>query len=162
MLANYFKIALRNLVRNKLYSGLNIIGLAVGMAAALLIGLWVLDEISYNSYHKDYERIAILQKNRTSNGEINTETSNSLPLAAKIRENYGNHFSQVVTSSYGGEKSLKFKETSVIKRGYFMEPGGQEIFRAVLVMTRSPSKAPEKSRWKGTVVTITFARYPRP
>jgi putative ABC transport system permease protein len=127
MFSSYFKIAFRSLWNNKLYSALNIFGLGAGIAVALLIGLWVKDEIAYNYYNKDCDRIALLQKNRTFNGSINTETSNCVPLAARIRGNYGNYFEEVVVSSYGGERTLKVKETSVIKRGYFMEAGGQAI-----------------------------------
>ncbi len=58
MLNNYLKIALRNLLRNKLSSFINIGGLAVGMAVAMLIGLWIYDELSFNKYHQNYERIA--------------------------------------------------------------------------------------------------------
>jgi len=133
MFSNYFKIAWRSLWNNKLYSSLNITGLAVGIAVALLIGLWVYDEISYNGYNRNLDRIALIQKNRNYNGAINTETSNSVPLAAKLRETYGNYFDEVVTSSYGGERVLKYKEKSVIKRGYFMEKGGQEILDLQLV-----------------------------
>ena len=46
MIKNYFKIAWRNLVKSKGYSAINIGGLAVGMAVAMLIGLWVYDELS--------------------------------------------------------------------------------------------------------------------
>ena len=54
---NYFKIAFRNLAKNKGYTFINI-GLATGMAVALLIGLWVWDELTYNRYHKNYDRLA--------------------------------------------------------------------------------------------------------
>jgi putative ABC transport system permease protein len=127
MLQNYLKIALRNLLRNKVYSFINIGGLAVGMAVAMLIGLWIYDEISFDKYHNEYDRIALLQKNRSFNGNIITEQSQSLPLAAKLRESYGNYFEEVVASSYGGEKSLTFKEKTLIKRGLFMEKGGEKI-----------------------------------
>ena len=53
MFRNYFKIAWRNLVRNKVYSAINIGGLAVGMAVAMLIGLWLRDELSFNKYHQN-------------------------------------------------------------------------------------------------------------
>jgi putative ABC transport system permease protein len=58
MLKNYLKIAFRNLVKNKGYTFINIAGLATGMAVALLIGLWVWDELNYNRYHKNYDRLA--------------------------------------------------------------------------------------------------------
>ncbi len=47
MLKNYFKIAWRNLFKNKLYSGINILGLAAGMAVAILIALWIWDEVTF-------------------------------------------------------------------------------------------------------------------
>nr|MCU0470434.1 ABC transporter permease [Arcicella sp.] len=57
MLQNYLKIAFRNLQRNKVYSAINIGGLAVGMATCLLISLYVLDEINYDRYHQKADRI---------------------------------------------------------------------------------------------------------
>jgi ABC-type antimicrobial peptide transport system permease subunit len=127
MIKNYLKIALRNLVRNKVYSFINIGGLAVGMAVAMLIGLWIYDELSFNHYHQDYQNIALIQKNRNYNGTINTDESNCIPLGEKLRESYGNDFEEVVVSSFGMERNLKYKETSIIKRGYFMEKGGEKI-----------------------------------
>ncbi len=127
MFRNYFKIGWRNLMKNKVYSFINIGGLAVGMVVTMLIGLWVWDEISFDSYHKQHDRIALLQKNRSFNGNIITEQSQCLPLAAKLRENYGNYFEEVVASSYGGEKNVTFKDKTITKRGLFMEPGGQKI-----------------------------------
>src|SRR5437868_14260050 len=57
MLKNYFKIALRNIIRHKAYSAINIFGLAVGLASCLVIMLYILDESSYDKYHKDGDRI---------------------------------------------------------------------------------------------------------
>src|SRR4051812_26258546 len=60
MFRNYLAAALRNLVRNRLYAAINIIGLAVGFAVALLIGLFVRDEFSYDKWIPGYERIYLL------------------------------------------------------------------------------------------------------
>ncbi|HTQ98922.1 MAG TPA: ABC transporter permease, partial [Candidatus Acidoferrum sp.] len=57
MFANYLKITLRNLLGNKLYSAINLLGLAVGLASTLLIGLFVLDELSYDKQWQDADRI---------------------------------------------------------------------------------------------------------
>jgi len=57
MLKNYLKIAFRNLSRNKLYSSINIFGLAAGLAVCLLIMLYIFDEKSYDQHHKDGDRI---------------------------------------------------------------------------------------------------------
>jgi putative ABC transport system permease protein len=57
MLQNYFKIAFRNIVRNKAYSAINILGLAIGMAASILIFLWVQNELSYDRFHRNAGQI---------------------------------------------------------------------------------------------------------
>jgi putative ABC transport system permease protein len=57
MLTNYFKIALRIMVRNKGYSMINILGLAFGLTGAVLLGLWIKEEFSYDQFHTDKERI---------------------------------------------------------------------------------------------------------
>ncbi|HYJ38523.1 MAG TPA: ABC transporter permease, partial [Chitinophagaceae bacterium] len=57
MLKSYFKIAMRNLLRYKGFSFINIAGLAIGMACCILVALFILDEISYDRYHKDSDRI---------------------------------------------------------------------------------------------------------
>jgi cytoskeletal protein RodZ len=58
MLKNYFKIAWRNILKNKTSSFINISGLSVGMAVAILIGLWIWDELSFDKYHQNYNSIA--------------------------------------------------------------------------------------------------------
>ena len=55
MIKNYFKIAWRNLIKNKMYSFINIAGLAAGMAVAMIIGLWIYDEVSANKHFKNYD-----------------------------------------------------------------------------------------------------------
>src|SRR5688572_7718820 len=57
MIKNYFKIALRNLSRYKLFSGLNIFGLATGMACSILIFLWVQDELSFDKFNPNADHI---------------------------------------------------------------------------------------------------------
>ena len=58
MLKNYLKIAWRNLIGNKVSSLINIGGLAVGIAVAMLIGLWIWDELSFDAEFKNADRIA--------------------------------------------------------------------------------------------------------
>ena len=72
MFKNYFKIGWRNLVKSKGYSAINIGGLAVGMAVAILIGLWMYDELSFNKYHNNYESIAQVMCRSSFNGESRT------------------------------------------------------------------------------------------
>ena len=57
MIRNYIKVAIRNLLRQKGFSFINIFGLALGISCTALIGMWVSDELSYDRFHKDYDRM---------------------------------------------------------------------------------------------------------
>jgi putative ABC transport system permease protein len=88
MLKNYFRIAIRNILKNKVFSSINILGLAIGMAVALLIGLWIWDEISFNHYHKNHGRLGEIVSIETFNGETTSDEFSSVPIAASLRNNY--------------------------------------------------------------------------
>src|SRR5436190_1638659 len=113
MLKNYFKIAWRNLQKNKLYSAINILGLAIGMAVALLIGLWLWDEITFNSYHQNHTRLAQVMTTQIMRNESGTEESMSIPVGDALRKNYPNDIKYTSYASWGddhiiaaGEKKL--------------------------------------------------------
>jgi putative ABC transport system permease protein len=72
MLKNYFKTAWRTIARSKGYSALNIFGLAIGMAVALLIGLWAYNEYSYDKFLPDYQRLYLVRRNYYGNGDTVT------------------------------------------------------------------------------------------
>ena len=72
MYKSYFKIGWRNLLQNKGYSFINIGGLALGMAVAILIGLWMYDELSFDTYHPNHDRIAQVMQHQVYNGVIST------------------------------------------------------------------------------------------
>ena len=70
MLKNYFKTAFRNLRRNKIYSFINIAGLSIGLACAMLILLYVKDEVSFDKFHKNVNNIyRIVSKNKHNGAE---------------------------------------------------------------------------------------------
>jgi putative ABC transport system permease protein len=57
MFKNYFKIAWRNLMKNKIFSLINIIGLSVGLTCCMLIAVYLYNEVSYDKYHKNINRL---------------------------------------------------------------------------------------------------------
>src|SRR5690242_9623565 len=101
MFSNYFKTAWRNLVKSKMHSFINIIGLSLGMAVAILIGLWMHDELSFNKNFKSYDRIAQVIQNVTNNGEVQTWWNVPYPLANELRTNYGADFKHIVMAVTG-------------------------------------------------------------
>lgn len=81
MLQNYFKVALRNILKHKFYSALNISGLAIGLASCFIIGLYILDELTFDQFHVDHQNIySIALHGRIGGQEIYTSSS-SPPIA---------------------------------------------------------------------------------
>lgn len=89
MLKNYLKIALRNLMRNKLYASINILGLAIGMACCVLIFSAVHQQWSFDRFHKNRDVIfRILTREITKEGEIARTVKQPEDLAAALKETY--------------------------------------------------------------------------
>ena len=89
MLRNYLVVAFRNIFRNKLFSTLNILGLAFGMCSALLIFLWVNDELLYNKFHTNIGRLhRVMENQRYSDGRLYTFAATPGPMAPYIKEKF--------------------------------------------------------------------------
>jgi putative ABC transport system permease protein len=88
MFKNYLKVAWRNIINNKVYSMLNILGLGAGMAVALLIGFWIYSQYSYDRFLPGYNQLYQVKLNFDYNGEIQTQSGSALPLIDELRRNY--------------------------------------------------------------------------
>jgi putative ABC transport system permease protein len=128
MIKNYFKIAWRNLRKNKISSFINIGGLAVGMAVAMLIGLWIYDETSFDKNFFHYDRIAQVIQNVSSNGAISTINSMPAPLGGELRKSYGNDLRYITMASNNGSHVLEYGEKKLSQNGTYFEPQALEIF----------------------------------
>src|SRR5436190_9568687 len=131
MFKNYLKIALRNLIKNKGTSIINIGGLAVGMAVATLIGLWIWDELSFDKYNKNYDNIAQLARKQTTNGEIFiSEKSNHfpIPLAGELRDKFPGYFKNVALATESYEQMISVDEKRFSRQGMYVEPSFIDIF----------------------------------
>ena len=87
MLLNYIKIAFRHLIKNRVYAFVSIVGLAFGIACTTLITLYVTDELSYDAYHEDADKIYRIQSLLNMSGEINAALSN-MALGPTLKEEY--------------------------------------------------------------------------
>ncbi len=113
MFKNHFLVGLRNLRKSPGYSAINILGLAVGLAVTILIGMWIWDEISFDRSHEKYERLAQVMTTQVFNGEKGTGRAVSQPLVKALQSGYTSDFKQVVITSWNfghiiavGEKKL--------------------------------------------------------
>ena len=122
MIKNYLKLAWRNLIKNKSSSLINIGGLAVGMAVAMVIGLWIWSELSVDTNFKNRDRIAAVYENYMVNNETQTTGGAALPLAPTLRQTYGQAFKHVIITSYDGNHPITYNGKTIIQTGNFMEP----------------------------------------
>lgn len=89
MIKNYIRIAFRSLVRNKLFSVVNILGLAFGIGSALLIFLWVKDELQVDHFHANTGRLyRVMENQKYTDGRIFTFASTPGPMAPFIKDKY--------------------------------------------------------------------------
>src|SRR5215470_4396061 len=86
MLKNYLLVALRNLKRNKIFSLINIMGLALGMACSLFILLWVQDEKSMDGFHKNGKRLYYLYERQYYDGKVESGTYTPGPMAEEMKK----------------------------------------------------------------------------
>jgi len=143
MINNYLKIAWRNLIKNKASAVINIGGMAIGMAVAMLIGLWINNELNFDKYHANYGRIAQVTQNETTNGSVNTGAAVALPIAAELRKNYGMYFKHIALSSWSEQHVFSTGDKHITYPGYFMGDEAPEIFSLrMLAGSRSSLKYP--------------------
>lgn len=133
MFKNYFKIAIRSLLKNKAYAFIKIGGLSIGMAVALLIGLWINDELSFNKYHENYEDIVKVLGHYALNSEVKTSAYKPIPLGKEIRTLFPDDFKYVVTSSMTDQQTLIKNEKKINANGNFMEKDAPEMLSLQMI-----------------------------
>ncbi|MGZ3852459.1 MAG: ABC transporter permease [Flavisolibacter sp.] len=117
MLKNYFKIAWRNLFRNKSFSITNVLGLTIGITCTILILLWVQDEVGYDRFHQNYSSIYKVMATRNFNNQIFTDPNMVLPLAKSIESDVP-QVKQAVVTTQRYPTVLSYGDTKLKKQGY--------------------------------------------
>lgn len=155
MFRNYFKIAWRSLVKNKLYSAINIGGLGAGMAVSFILLLYVYNEVTFDSFHQNKDRIYKVMRNQPANGEINTGDATPVQLGGVLQKDYP-EIETTARTNQGydqlfnyNNKPLKFNLLSVdasyldIFTLDFVKGNKQDAFKDMssVIMTESAVKA---------------------
>lgn len=155
MFQSYFKIGWRNLLKNKGYSFINIGGLAMGMAVTLLISFWLMDELSFNRYHKNYATIGKVYRLNNWGDGIEASTPQVVGLGSLLRSEYGSQFKKVVMIRQRmEERVLALGENRLTQGGYFMQPEGVEMFSLNMLSGNSRTALREM---KSIVLSKTLA-----
>jgi putative ABC transport system permease protein len=142
MYKNYFRVAMQNMVKNKLHAFINISGLATGISVALIISMWVYDEMSYNTQYSNYKRVGQVIQNITANGEVETWSNIPWPLGNEIRQNYGADFKYTSMASHVWPHTITVDKEKYSKTGLFCEPDFYTMFDVELVRGAFPAKDP--------------------
>lgn len=145
MLKNYLRIAFRNLARNKMQSLINVAGLSAGIAVAMLIGLWIWDELSFDRYHRDYDAIAQVMQHQELNSEVRTQGKVPIPLGEELRTTYGSEFKKVVMSSVTDNHILAVEGNKLVKTGNYMEADAPALFGLTVIKGASKGLASPSS-----------------
>ena len=128
MFKSYLKIALRNIIHQKVYSMINIVGLAVGVACCLVIFLFVQYELSFDTFHSKADRIFRIVQHRQRSSGMEYRGSTPYPMAGAIRDNFMQL--EVATQVYWERRVLvsfdenRYGEDHVV----FVEPQFLELF----------------------------------
>ncbi|MBS1660725.1 MAG: ABC transporter permease [Bacteroidetes bacterium] len=125
-LTTYLKTAARSLSKNKPSAIINILGLSTGMAAAMLIGLWIYNELSFNTSHKNYDHIARVTANIDFGDKIYTIESQPMPLATELRTDYNHYFKYVVISTQE-QHIFSIQDKTFTQTGNFMQPEAPDM-----------------------------------
>ncbi len=128
MYRSYFKVGYRNILRNKTYSFINISGLAVGMAVTMLIGIWVYDELSYDEYHENKDRIAQVMEHVTNDDQISTARGLPIPLKSQLELEYGDDFESIILAFWEQSLIISSEDDKLTSDGNFMGPEVIDMF----------------------------------
>jgi putative ABC transport system permease protein len=134
MLKNYFKIAWRNIIKSKVYSMINILGLATGMAVALLIGLWISDEVTYDHYHTNHKELAqVMTTFFDDKGGQETATAVAMPVGDELKTKYGSDFKNVSMASWNFPHVLSVGEQKIGGAGMWVESSFPSMFSIKMI-----------------------------
>ena len=135
MLLNYFKIAFRSLIKFKGYTAINLLGLALGLTAGVLIMLYVLDERSYDKFHSKLDRIYRVETQLISNkseGDAGSMETNGWGVGGTLRKDYPEIESVLYTRS-ASFLLVNYEGKRIRERIHFASPEFFEMFSFPLV-----------------------------
>ena len=133
MIRNYFKVAIRNLRNNKAFASLNIAGLAIGMATAILIGLWISDELSFDQYNPNHKKLAKIMVTQTHGGESDAMTTIMMPLGYMLETKYKDLFKKVARISFSNQHVLAIGDKKISSNGIYAQEHFPSMFGLTIV-----------------------------
>ncbi|WP_187293410.1 ABC transporter permease [Dyadobacter fermentans] len=135
---------------------INVSGLAISLAASLLIALWVWDEWNFNKSNENYTRVAGVMSHIAQNGQVVSSPNMPFPLAAELRENFRADFEHVAISWNTEDYTLTANGNKFRKKGRFMEPDGAQILPLEMVSGAASLASPSQLLLSESAATSIF------
>ena len=126
MLRNYFTIAFRNLWKNKKFSAINLLGLSIGMAAAILILLWIQHELSFDRFHTDQDRLYKAMNRAEFDGQLQVWSSTPKILGPTLKAEYPDI--EYMSRANDSHVLLKVGDKKLNSGGIYADPDFLHIF----------------------------------
>lgn len=156
MVAHYFKIASRIMIRNKAYSMINVFGLALGMTGAILLFLWIEKEFSYDQFHADKAQIYKAWSRNVIDGKLICWDATPRILAPTVADKYASVESAVSYGDYSAKYLFTVGEKKLMKNGgVFTDPQFLTMFSFPLLKGNSSTALSNPS---SIVITENFAK----
>lgn len=130
---NYFKTTWRNLVRNKSFSFINISGLAIGMAGAVLILLWIVNELTTDQFHQKKDRIYQVFNRTVLNGKTHVWSSTSQLLAPTLKTEFPQQVEDAIRITWVASFVLRAGDKTIQTQGFLTDPAFLTMFDLPLV-----------------------------
>ncbi|HEY9006497.1 ABC transporter permease [Ohtaekwangia sp.] len=155
MIKNYLLIAIRNIFRNKLFSTVNILGLAFGIGSALLIFLWVNDELGVDKFHAHSDRLYRVMENQTySDGRMYTFQSTPGPMAPFIKDKFP-EIEKATRWTWQMTQLFQYQDKSFYNEGFYVDQDFIEMFSFPFVAGDVKTALKEKN---SIVISETMAK----
>ena len=132
MFKNYIKTTFRNLWKNKGYSFLNVFGLAIGIACAALIFLWVENELTWNHYFSNRDNLYLVKDQQTYDGTIFTFDATPGPLAPSIKAEIPG-IKRTARSTWGNSELFSLGDKAIYESGNYVDSSFLKMFQLQFV-----------------------------
>jgi putative ABC transport system permease protein len=133
MLKSHFTIGWRSLLKNKGYSFINVTGLTAGMTVAILISLWIIDELSFDHAFVHHKNIAQVMVNQYNEGRIYTGQTVASPIEDVLRTTYKDDFTRMALVSWEDNAGVSSGEKSLTAEQLFVQGEFTEMFSLSMI-----------------------------
>ncbi|HEY2720283.1 MAG TPA: ABC transporter permease, partial [Chitinophagaceae bacterium] len=125
MLKNYLKVAWRNLMKNKIFSFINVIGLSIGLTCCMLITVYLYNEVSYDRYHKNIHRLYQLATTFVKDGKEDKTPNSPAPMAAAMKQEYPEieETARIMPLFNDDKTLLQYKEGAALSKSFYETKG---------------------------------------